>query len=197
MRPLALVSAVVCAIACAASSEARTLASAAAFKNVRPRDAAAETFLRFGSEKSAEFRAIVRELESSNVIVYVDVREDGRQPVSGALNYLSEVGGIRWLRAVVHTGSASRSRTYTDIVRLTAILGHELRHALEASDADTLKDVGEFERYFRRIGVDEGPDLLDTEAARVTGTAVERELRGWSPPKAAPAALTAVRRQET
>jgi hypothetical protein len=134
-------------------------------------------FLRFGMAKSARFRETVEALERAKVIVYIDVRMDGTRPVGGGLNYLSEVGGVRWLRAVVDSGTSSFAATCQDIVRLTSILGHELHHAREASEAPSLASEREFERYFRTIGVDD-PDILDTLAAREIGATVEDELRG-------------------
>jgi hypothetical protein len=176
MRVLPLVSVVVSALLGAAlSAEAGPRADPR--RHVRPRDETAARFLRFGMEKSARFRDIVEALERANVIVYVDVRRNGTRPVGGGLNYLSEVGGIRWVRAIVDSGTSSYAATCQDIVRLTSILGHELHHAREASEAPSLASVQEFERYFRAIGVDD-PDILDTLAAREVGSTVAEELRG-------------------
>jgi hypothetical protein len=180
MRAMPLVSAVVFLLAAAAPSVAGPLASSV--QNVRARDVTAALFLRFGNEKSARFREIIRTLESSNVIVYVDVRQDGGRPVGGGLTFIGEAHGIRWVRATVDSGTASFARTCQDIVRLTSILGHELQHALEASQAVSMHDAGEFERHFRAIGVDEGPRVLDTVAARETGSRVADELRGMARP---------------
>src|SRR5687767_7388995 len=174
MRALALVSVVVCALVMSTPSHA---APASSLKRIRPRDPDAAMLLRFGTERSARFREIVRHLERSNVIVYIDVRMESAHPLGGGLTFVGETAGCRWLRAVVDSGTSNRGRSYQDIVRLTAILAHELRHAVEASEAPTLENVGEFERYFRQIGVDE-PNVLDTLAARETGAWVEGELRG-------------------
>ena len=65
-----------------------------------------------------------------------------------------------------------------------AMIGHELQHAIEASEAAALSDVYEFEQYFRSIGVDEDPALLDTYTARQTGRQVAAELRGLAPARA-------------
>jgi hypothetical protein len=178
MRALPLVFAAVYAFVTAAPSAADP--SPAALRHVRPRNATAALLLRFGHEKSARFREIVRTLEQSNVMVYVEVREDSDYPVSGGLTFLGEAHGTRWVRAMVDSGTPSHVRTCQDIVRLTAILGHELQHALEAAQAPTLQSVGEFERYFRSIGVDEKPRVLDTLAARQTGKLVADELRGMN-----------------
>jgi hypothetical protein len=186
MRAMPLVFAVVYSLAAIVPSDAGPAAPAAAaaattpaaLRHVRPRDGIASLLLRFGNEKSARFREIVHTLERSNVIVYVEVRLDSDHPVSGGLTFMGEAHGIRWVRAMVDSGTPSHLRTCQDIVRLTSILGHELQHALEASQAPTLQNVHEFERYFRSIGIDREPRLLDTEAARQAGRQVADEIRG-------------------
>jgi hypothetical protein len=176
MRVLSLVSVVVYALL-GAGLPAEAGPRADPQRHVRPRDETAVLFLRFGMEKSARFRETVEALERAKVIVYIDVRMDGTRPVGGGLNYLSEVGGVRWVRAVVDSGTSSFAATCQNIVQLTSILGHELHHAREASEAPSLASEREFERYFRTIGVDD-PDILDTLAARDIGATVEEELRG-------------------
>jgi hypothetical protein len=178
MRALPLVSVVVSLLATAAPSVADPLSHSV--PNVRPRDTTATMLLRFGHERSARFREIVAALEASNVIVYIDVRQDAEHPVSGGLTFVGEAHGIRWVRATVDSGTASFIRTCQDVVRLTSILGHELQHALEASQAPSLVDEQEFATWFRSIGVDEGPHVLDTLAARRTGSLVADELRGMA-----------------
>jgi len=138
--------------------------------------------LRFGSAKSAHFRELVQMLEASNVIVYVEVRQDAEFPVGGGLTFIGETHGIRWVRATVDSGTMNYARTCQDIVRLTAILGHELQHALEASQAPAMHDEAGFARYFRSIGVDE-PGILDTMAARHAGSRIADELRGMARPR--------------
>jgi hypothetical protein len=197
MRAVPLVFAVVYLLAAAAAPSAAgpgpgaapvpgTTSAAAVptvVRHIRPRDTIAALFLRFGTEKSARFREVVRALEQSNVIVYVEVRQDSNRPVSGGLTFVGEANGIRWVRAMVDSGTPSHLRTCQDIVRLTSILGHELQHALEASQAPTMQNVREFERYFRSIGIDREPRLLDTLAARQTGKQVADELRGMARPR--------------
>ena len=177
MRAMPLVSVVVYLLALAAPPAAAAPFSSSV-KNIRPRDTTAALLIRFGTEKSARFRELVETLEQSNVIVYIDVRQDSEHPAAGALTFVGEAHGIRWLRATVDSGTMNYARTCQDIVRLTSILGHELQHALEASQAESLRDQAEFGRYFRSIGVDEGPHVLDTMAARRTGSRVAAELRG-------------------
>ena len=137
MRAMPLVFAVVYALATAVPSEAgpgpepapAAAAAPAALRHIRPRDTVAALFLRFGQEKSARFREIVRALERSNVIVYVEVRQASSHPVGGGLTFIGEANGVRWVRAMVDSGTPSHLATCQDIVRLTSILGHELQHA--------------------------------------------------------------------
>jgi hypothetical protein len=188
MRAMPLVFAVVYALATAVPAvagpdPASSAPAPAALRRIRPRDTVAALFLRFGNEKSARFREVVRALERSNVIVYVEVRQESSHPVGGGLTFIGEANGVRWVRAMVDSGTPSHLRTCQDIVRLTSILGHELQHALEASQAPTMQNVGEFERYFRSIGIAREPKVLDTMAARQTGKRVEDELRGMARPR--------------
>ena len=183
MRAMPLVFVVVYLLAIAAPSAAGpdpapAAAAPAVVHRVRPRDTIATLLLRFGNEKSARFREVVHALERSNVIVYVEVRQDSSHPVSGGLTFIGEANGIRWVRAMVDSGTPSHLATCQDIVRLTSILGHELQHALEAAQAPTMRNVGEFERYFRSIGITREPKVLDTLAARQTGRLLADELRG-------------------
>ena len=176
MRAMPLVSVLVCLLLAAAPAAAGS--DPTAYPNIRPLDSTAKVFLRFGTASSECFRDIVRALEASNVIVYVEVRQEAKRPVSGGLTFLGETNGVRWVRATVDAGTSSHSRTFQDIVPLTAILGHELHHAVEASEAASLADVYEFEQYFRSIGVKERGDVLDTLGAREAGRRVAAELRG-------------------
>jgi len=182
MRALPLVSVVVSLVVSVLAPAAPAVAGplSPAVRNVRPRDTTASLLLRFGNERSARFRELVDTLEASNVIVYIDVRQASEHPVSGGLTFIGESNGLRWVRATVDSGTHSFARTCQDIVRLTSILGHELQHALEASQAPSLVDEREFASYFRSIGVDEGPRVLDTMAARRTGSLVADELRGMT-----------------
>jgi hypothetical protein len=203
MRALPLVLVVVSALAVSARSEAGPAPAVDGLVNVRPLDPTARLLLRFGYQHSPHFREIVHTLEASRTIVYVEVRHDGSNPVSGGLYFMSANNGRRWVRTRVDTGTSSPARAFQNVVHLTGILAHELQHAREAAEAPALGNLAEFERHFRQIGI-KHPTLLDTMAAREAGRRVEAELRGGRPPKAPPAAprsdvetVAAVLRQET
>ncbi len=152
--------------------------------NVRPRDTLAGVLLRLGIEKSPTFRQLVEELDTSNVIVYVDVRQDSRQPPNGGcLGFIGQGAGTRWVVASVDAGTSSLALAQQRLYALTATLAHELQHARELSGAPGIADARDFDRFFRRIGVTVGPNTVDTDAARKVGRKVELELRGFQPPR--------------
>ena len=143
----------------------------------------AALFLRFGNEKSARFREIVRALERSNVIVYVEVRQESAHPVGGGLTFIGEANGVRWVRAMVDSGTPSHLRTCQDIVRLTSILGHELQHAWRPRRPRRCRTSAGSSATSARSGSTGSRRVLDTLAARQTGKQVADELRGMARPR--------------
>ena len=57
-----------------------------------------------------------------------------------------------------------------------ALIGHELRHAVEVAEATTVVDEPGLAALYRRIGVDHGHNLFDTLDAQETGRRVRTEL---------------------
>ena len=57
-----------------------------------------------------------------------------------------------------------------------ALLGHELRHALEVAEAPSVSDDEGLTRLYQRIGVSGGAHQFDTMAAQQAGRAVRKEL---------------------
>ena len=62
-----------------------------------------------------------------------------------------------------------------------ALLGHELRHAVELAEAPTVEDSDDYERLYDRIGYEScsraAPRCYETEAAVRAGRDVLSELR--------------------
>jgi len=58
-----------------------------------------------------------------------------------------------------------------------AIVGHELRHALEVLELSTACSEGEVDALFERLGWHAGVRAVETQAARDAGETIERELR--------------------
>ena len=168
---------------CAARGTAGTevsheLSGSDTMESVRARDAAADQLLQFGTERSSTFRALLEELGQSDVIVYVQVQHDPRSTTRGSLQFMGSGGRFRWVMATVETGTSRLSSFQENLVRLTAILGHELQHAREVAAAPSIRSATEFDAHFRAMGIGLGRNAVDTDAARHVGRIVEEEIRG-------------------
>ena len=97
-----------------------------------------------GMLRSATLRRIVDRVESSDVILMLRCDRRLKAAVAGQLTFLGGAGGFRYVQARVgYIGARARQ---------TAIIGHELQHALEVADTPTIVDEPSFHREYRRIG---------------------------------------------
>jgi hypothetical protein len=137
--------------------------------HVRPLQEEGKRLFAVGLNSSATFQRLVRRLEHSDVIVYVDLTVDVPPQLVGALRFLTMTKSSRFL--VVRL-----NRTLAPGAALVGILGHELQHAVEVADAEDVTSAEGLDRLYRRIGVATGPEMYDTEAARQTGNDVRDEV---------------------
>lgn len=127
--------------------------------------------IREGEQRSTTFRALIRRLEQSDVIVYLECG-GGTAPRGGRLTFISAAGGLRYVQ--VHVAQL----TYLD--QQLAIIGHELRHAVEVADAPEVIDEASLAREYTRIGY-VNPRVItgiafDSDAAVRAGYQVLREI---------------------
>lgn len=158
-----LVSLHVAAAPLAADSQAR----------VRPVDPwASETFDRAES-RSALVRALVRELQQSDVIVHVATVTSLRDARAGMTRFVTSTGGYRYVRVELHRALLPDARA--------AILGHELQHAVEIARS-TAASHEAIRALFSTIGAPVGGSgtVYDTQDAIDATQIVWRELRGGS-----------------
>jgi hypothetical protein len=117
--------------------------------------------------RSATFRGLVRTIEQTDGIVYV---ESGhcRHGVRACLSLaVAGAGEYRILRVLVDLAA--------DAVALMATIAHELRHALEILAEPSVRSTTQAYLYYAR----EAPTsigVFETQAAIAAGLAVEREL---------------------
>ena len=89
--------------------------------------------------------------------------------LSGGLSHaVSVAGSHRILRIFVSGQPDDKSM---------AVVGHELRHALEVLEQSTAASEAEVDALFDRIGWRISERIVETQAALDAGDAVERELR--------------------
>ena len=124
-----------------------------------------------GTSESRTFRSLVDRLAASDVFVYVERRrQSGR--ATGFTQFISSTPQGRYLRIVLDADMAKDG--------VVALLGHELRHALEVADAPAVVDQDTYGALYRAIGTPScGPPrwCFDTRAAVSAGRRVFLEVR--------------------
>ena len=118
--------------------------------------------------RSATARALVSELESSDVIVYVELapNEAGGR---AATRFVTTTASHRFLRIVIGAMTPPYERG--------PLLAHELQHAVEIAREPDVRDDDGMRRLYLRIGEDRAARAsFETAAARATGLRVRREL---------------------
>jgi hypothetical protein len=118
--------------------------------------------------RSATARTLAAEIESRDVIVYVQMTRTlarGRA-VTG---FVTAAGGTRYIRITL---GAVPNRD-----DLAALLAHELQHAGEIARSPNVKDDAGVRRLYQAIGEERGAgDAFETAAARDVGARVRTEL---------------------
>ncbi len=138
---------------------------------LRPQDSRSVQVLKEGAARSATFRALVDRIEASNLIVYVAVNPVMRSTLSGALTWMTRAGGFRYVRATISTD--------LPFDQMIASVAHELQHAVEVIEDESVTDERSLVELYKRIGQPSraaGPSGWETLAAQRTGTQVRREL---------------------
>jgi hypothetical protein len=138
-------------------------------RHVRAVDAAISSVLSEGMRRSGTFAHLVLALDKSDVIVYIESRRYLPPTIAGRLLLAAGPEGFRYLRIQVSGQPHSKE--------LIAIVGHELRHALEVAECPEVKDEASLIALYQRIGhASQGPHQYDTAAAQATGRQVRAEL---------------------
>jgi hypothetical protein len=135
---------------------------------VRPLSDGARALLSEAATRSPTVARLLREIETSDAVVYIDLQFDMRS--EGATTLLASNSQCRFLRILI-----SRLLPY---FRRIEMLGHELHHALEIIHATDVRDPPGVRRLYTQIGwvlneaSFESKDAIDTERQ------VRRELMG-------------------
>lgn len=138
---------------------------------LRPQDPRSTLVLKEGAARSATFRALVNRIEASNLIVYITVSPIMKSSLSGALTWMTRAGDYRYVRA-----SISSDLPFNQMI---ASVAHELQHAIEVIEDESVTDEPSLVALYKRIGQPSraaGPSGWETTAAQRTGLQVRREL---------------------
>jgi hypothetical protein len=139
-------------------------------RHVRAVDKRMAAIVADGMRCSATFAQLVLALDRSDVIVYIEATRSLPATLSGRLMLAAGSEGQRYLRIQI----TPQSHPYD----LIALVGHELRHAIEVAESPDVRDEASLIALYQRIGHTEGPHHYDTLAAQDTGRQVRTELRG-------------------
>ena len=94
--------------------------------------------------QSPAFRALVADLESSDVVVYVERGRCMRGAVRSCLHIMTSRGGVRYMRVTLDS--------HRPLVVVVAQLAHELHHATEVADRPQVIDDRTLSSLYREIG---------------------------------------------
>ena len=140
-------------------------------RHVRTTDKVVEQLLKIGTQRSYTFAQLLTQLELTDVCVYVERSKGLARDVDGRMLIVPTAGPRRYVRILLADPPPG------DPADAVALLAHELRHALEVSDAPEVHDEATLEALYKRIGERMiGENVFDTAAAREIGARVRKEL---------------------
>jgi hypothetical protein len=137
--------------------------------HVRTTEQKVTTLIDLGLAESATFRHLVDQLNASDVVVYVVLKQD-RDGVGAYLAHdIVVAGGRRYLHIAIDTLGTDH--------HITARLGHELQHAVEVAQVPDVRDAVGLERLFSRRDIGSiCKGCFETAAALKAQAAIEAEL---------------------
>jgi hypothetical protein len=144
------------------------LALDAPTRHVRTTDRAISRLLARGYRRSPTLAGLITKLQHSDVFVYIEQVPRLPGALEGRLMMLPRAHDHRYVRIQIALRGAPEDTI--------ALLGHELRHALEVAEAPSVGDQEGLARLYERIGITGGAHQYDTMAAQQTGRLVRKEL---------------------
>lgn len=121
-----------------------TQSGAGDIKHIRAESTYLQSIVADALDRSLTLRAIVQQIDASDVIVHVTCEQLNSSILQGRTMWVSASAGVRYLRVQVEC-MISRPD-------LVAILGHELQHVAEIAAATDVVDRRAFARLYEAIG---------------------------------------------
>ncbi len=140
--------------------------------HIRPVQARVTAVLEDGVRGSATFRNLVGALESSDLVVYIELAPRPSTP-DGCLRFISATAKHRFLLISLNF----RPNHLPSQNGLIGLLGHELQHVLEVAQRPEVRTEDAFRELYERIGFFSWRNTYDTNAALEIGARVRAELR--------------------
>ncbi len=140
---------------------------------IRPLQPRVTAVLEHGVRDSATFRNLVGALESSDIIVYIELAPYQSTQAKGYLRFISATAKHRFLLISLNF----RPNHLPSQNGLIGLLGHELQHVLEVAQSPEVRTEDAFRELYERIGFFSWPNTYDTNAALEIQARVWAELR--------------------
>jgi len=137
-------------------------------RHVRTTDKTIRQLLKNGYRHSVTFATLLRRLEHSDVIVYIEDMPRLPGALEGRLLILPQAHNFRYVRIQLALHGTPNEQI--------AVLGHELQHAVEVAENPDVGDEAALAILYKRIGIDQGHNWYDTLEAQDTGKRVLKEL---------------------
>ena len=140
-------------------------------RRVRAADPRVHGYLAEGLQRSNTFARLLAALNASDVIVYVERVMTLPRDTMGRLTMVPTKSTARYLRIQIKSDLSMNEAI--------ALIGHEMRHALEVAEEPSVRDSGALIQLYERIGHSSGGEhVYDTTAAQDVGKQIRRELLG-------------------
>ena len=140
-------------------------------RRVRSVDPQIIALMRQGLRRSVTFADLVAAVNASDVIVYIERVNQLAPTIAGQLVIVPVPHEQRYVRVQIINHLSPEDTI--------ALIGHELRHALEVAAAPEVRDRKGLMELYQRIGEPGGQvHSYDTRAAQNTGRRVRSELAG-------------------
>lgn len=165
---------VLCVVGTASTAAADgATARAPAFTHLRTVEPYVTELLVGGLQKSPTFNGLIRTIEDSDLLVYViqwmklSTFGEGLT-VGGNVTVREAANGLRIVFILINPSLPPD--------HATAMIAHELQHAVEIAQAPHVVDHKSLVQHYRQIGIRTGAQSYDTTAARTVWDRVITEL---------------------
>lgn len=124
-----------------------------------------------GVRLSPQFRDLIRQIDASNIVVYLEYATTLSEGIAGQLSFVSDVAGWRYVKVVIDPRLVGGNRV--------SMLGHELQHAAEVAGATWVVDQATMAKFYSRVGIERticSHRVFDSRAAIDAGLRIYHEL---------------------
>ncbi len=141
-----------------------------AWTHARPTSPHAARLMQLATERSAVVRALLDDLERTDVVAYLVFSQDAvPSHRRDSMCFLTDAGGTRYVVITIHWRPEPP-------IAYVPVLAHELQHALELAGAAGVRDSTALARLYRTIGWQTETGAFESDRARAVESMARQEL---------------------